>query len=398
MNFLLPYLPTILAIAGAVGLAFLTPFGSQAVAQFFSRRPAFAVQSPIIGIDFKLIVEPANSAARKRRLLGLRARGINMPDIGVLAEGQTIRWTIDLSRLDWLGEIFKPGEDYEFQFFFFHPELPSEKVLLRFTDSKSPRPATAKSETAHTATIADLILQTASNKTLLLEFSEGIISRAFPTSSTNIRWDRVHDGKEITIFDLNNFEVKGNGGKILAEPRYAWVLKFEKCKSVALRELVLGHTDAGYCTGGVIRFESCENVIVEKCDLFGCGTYGLEFVNCHRVEIIDVTIHSCTYGIMNLERVTDFVVTSCSFRENKGFDQFSITGSNNDVMIKNCNFVRNEADGFMFHFDETSGSFYVNDCNFSDNKWVGLSNSRLFPTQNDNHFTNNVTQEYSWKR
>lgn len=92
-------LPTILAIAGAVAVAFLTPFGSKAIDRLFSRKPIFVVHSPVIDSDLVLTVEPANAVAKRRQPLGVCVRGVNIPNAGKIDKTDPLRWTVDLSHV-----------------------------------------------------------------------------------------------------------------------------------------------------------------------------------------------------------------------------------------------------------------------------------------------------------
>ena len=87
-------------------------------------------------------------------------------------------------------------------------------------------------------------------------------------------WSDQFDGKELDIAGMSNLTIEGEGDMagIIVEPRYAYVLSFFNCKDITLRNLTLGHTDSGYCQGGVVAIRGCQNTVIEGCDLYGCGT------------------------------------------------------------------------------------------------------------------------------
>ena len=67
------------------------------------------------------------------------------------------------------------------------------------------------------------------------------------------------------------------GIEIVSTPRYAAVMRFESCRNLRFEGFTAGHTDgAGTCTGAVLNFANCTDVEVDRCDLYGCGTYGVE--------------------------------------------------------------------------------------------------------------------------
>ena len=85
-------------------------------------------------------------------------------------------------------------------------------------------------------------------------------------------------GMEMNIIHLNNLEIVGAGEerpKIVIEPHYSNVLTFTNCNGITLRHLEIGHTEEGYCTGGVLNFNNCKNIKIDDCDLYGCGTEGI---------------------------------------------------------------------------------------------------------------------------
>ena len=128
----------------------------------------------------------------------------------------------------------------------------------------------------------------------------------------SIRWDPEFDGKTITIRNVKNLKIVGRHGmfpppRILARPRYAYVLNFEECNNIKLENLILGHSpNPGHCTSGVIGATNCANLTLDHCDLFGCGTEGLTLTNVQDMTFHNSTIRDCTYGIMTISTVIEF--------------------------------------------------------------------------------------------
>jgi hypothetical protein len=162
-------------------------------------------------------------------------------------------------------DIFQNGQDYDFEFFF-DPNNTSDKVTIRFIETQNLLGSLLTDASENQIAIqtvrnpSELIASIRSNTSIFCDFDDerSNISRAFPTINSNTHWTNVHDGKELTISNLDRFELTGT--KILADPRYAWVLNFSQCTNVALRNLTIGHTKSGYCQGGVLRFENCKNI------------------------------------------------------------------------------------------------------------------------------------------
>jgi parallel beta-helix repeat protein len=399
LDFAVSHIGWFVTAAGAVIAAFLSPFGSKVIERSFSRRPAFSLQSSVLNASLVLIVEPANSAAKKRRALSARIRGLNVTNAGKLDTSNSgIRWLVDLSKIERIGEVLQPGNDYEFQFFF-SAENPSEKITIRYVDDGLGLAKIIDKAVIRPRIPADFISRSLSNTHVVCEFTDKdcVISRAFPILGPSVSWNNVHDGKEIIFHNLNNTEFTGN--KILAEPRYAWVLSFKDCTNLALRELTLGHTEAGYCQGGVLKFENCSNVTLDGCHLFGSGTHGIELQNCQNIEIVNVSVRECTYGAIILTNVSNLAFRNCRFERNLGFDLFEIDQPIEGITLHNCKFDQNVIEGAIFFFVYPSmgnSGFYIHESEFSDNTFAEVSNVPNVIQPEFNKLHNNAVKDTLW--
>lgn len=315
----------------------------------------------------------------------MRVRGQNIFDKSTVQDqGSSLSWVVDLSGVERIRDIFKENEDYAFQFFF-DANNPSEIMTFRFVTTKPLGLISRDKEILLVKSPGDLASSLSSNQEIRLEPEEIIliISRAFPKSGEHTSWKNVHDGKELTISNIINTEI--SGGSLLAEPRYAWLANFEDCHQVALRRMTLGHVEAGYCMGGVIRFSNCTNVTIDCCDLFGCGTYGIELISCRNVEIVESTIRDCSYGGVILRDVSGIVFRNCKFIGNDGFDLIQITDAFEDVTFQKCTFEHNKGIGSVFSIEgvESRYGLFIHDCDFKENTYKQISN---IPDVVDSHF------------
>jgi Right handed beta helix region len=218
------------------------------------------------------------------------------------------------------------------------------------------------------------------------------LTRAFPTVTEVTCWESVFDGRELCIVDVANLEIQGLQSKLLAEPRYAWVLNFRNCHNIALRNLCIGHLSPGYCQGGVLRFDSCAGISIVNCELFGCGTYAVELTECERVEVLGTTMRDCTYGIMQMKNCTNVVFSDCRFAENEKFDLCQFFGKMDRVLFKNCLFEENKSDRSFFSFKGVTKpglGVSVRESTFRDNQYKSLSDDKegFFFSEHDNAFT-----------
>lgn len=143
-------------------------------------------------------------------------------------------------------------------------------------------------------------------------------------------WNSVFDGAELWIHDVKQLTLcASEGAEIVTEPRYANVLSFSNCQNLTLSGLSVGHTEAqGECTGGVLNFWCCEDIRIDTCDLYGCGTIGISASSVFRADVINTQIHDCTYCPVQIDNSADIAFTGCGIHDN-GSDEFDIIYSEN---------------------------------------------------------------------
>ena len=134
-------------------------------------------------------------------------------------------------------------------------------------------------------------------------------------AAANYSWAETGDGYELVLNGLERLTIIGEPDagsvSIVTEPRYANVLRLENCRTVVLDQFTAGHTlEQGYCTGGVLYLNGCDNVFVNGCVLYGCGTLGINALNCRRVFAEDTVIKECSYGAMRAQNCYDIRFTN----------------------------------------------------------------------------------------
>ena len=134
-------------------------------------------------------------------------------------------------------------------------------------------------------------------------------------------WAEEFDGPELFITGVSNLTIRGssedhNMNVISSVPRYSDVLNFFNCSNVMVTGLTAGHTEEpGYCMGGVLSFMNCQDILVEDCGLFGCGTLGVKAESSKNIQIINNDIYDCTVGGVELIYSDDVNVDGNTFRD-----------------------------------------------------------------------------------
>ena len=126
------------------------------------------------------------------------------------------------------------------------------------------------------------------------------------TGNPYCRWTETSEqGYELQIVNVDGLTLRGAGmdeTALLARDRYACVLCFVGCRDLTLAQLTAGHSpEPGFCGGGVLRLDHCEQVTVEGCGLFGCGTIGVWATNCNGVTVNASRIYECSDSAVNAD-------------------------------------------------------------------------------------------------
>ncbi|MBR1565798.1 MAG: right-handed parallel beta-helix repeat-containing protein [Oscillospiraceae bacterium] len=187
-------------------------------------------------------------------------------------------------------------------------------------------------------------------------------------------WNPVYDdGWELEIDDVQNLTIRAaqEGTEIVTVPRYACVLKFDNCADVTLSGFTAGHTDGpGYCTGAVLGMTDCRDMTVENCDLYGCGTYGLELSHCRGINAIGTVIRDCSYGALSADNCAAIKLDSCDVRWIDGISGlFMLSGCRECALLNST--VHDCTAESLVQLRTTKG-FIITGCEISHNRFQGM--------------------------
>lgn len=153
-------------------------------------------------------------------------------------------------------------------------------------------------------------------------------------------WVNNYDGPSLVITDVSNMTIQGKNddrteSTISAVPRYADVLTFENCSAITLSGFTAGHTiEPGYCTGGVFLLKNSENILIDNCGMFGCGTDGVSGLLSRNIQIVNSEIYECSYCGIELSQCDNVAICGTIIRDIRNDWQgdapfFSFYGSSN---------------------------------------------------------------------
>lgn len=194
------------------------------------------------------------------------------------------------------------------------------------------------SEPVTVSTVDEFLAAIAPGANIVLKDGDYNLTRAsnYPQKDENELWEEMiegrviqgsdyycwiprNDGYSLSINSVNGLTIQAEEGasvQIMTSPRYADVLHFEGCQGISLSNLTMGHTiEKGLCAGGVLDFEGTDNVVVDGCALYGCGTWGVYARYCQQMQVIGSRIYDCSEGAVQLGMCRDVQVDSCEIYE-----------------------------------------------------------------------------------
>ena len=176
--------------------------------------------------------------------------------------------------------------------------------------------------------------------------------------SKQVNREGMFDGYQLVLDQCKNLIIQGTkGAALIVRPRYAYVISFRSAHNIVLRNLTLGHTDEGYCEGGVLEFDGCEGVQIDKCDLYGCGTEGITATDTRELNFTKSIIRDCSYGIMTLRNCFNMTFADSDFYRCREFTLITLANASN-TSFSRCRFAQNQ--GPLFYVDKTNLS--LRDC------------------------------------
>lgn len=195
----------------------------------------------------------------------------------------------------------------------------SQPALAEFTPV-----STVEQTQVHVSTVDELLAAIAPNTEIILDEELYLLSEASNyavNGSMYYRWEEVFDGVQLTIQNVSNLTIRAEGDDLTAHtisaaPRYAHVLNFENCEAITLEGFTAGHTiEPGSCTGGVIGYLNCENVLINRCGLYGCGVVGVWAENTKDVQVANCNIYECSWGGVYMQKCQDVTFNGNTIRD-----------------------------------------------------------------------------------
>lgn len=175
---------------------------------------------------------------------------------------------------------------------------------------------------------------------------------------------------EITIYNAPGLtlEAEESGAvRLITENGYADVVTLVHCDGAVLKGLVIGHEiEKGECDADVLRIDTCEDVRVEECGLFGCGADGIWAEKADRLTVTKTDIYECTSSIFSLVDTGEAVFDRCRFYDNDGM---FFLWEETEVLVRDTEIFQNRNPLLEGYPEDVRITF--RDCTFRDNPDMG---------------------------
>jgi hypothetical protein len=213
-------------------------------------------------------------------------------------------------------------------------ELPSEKGM-------------ENAKIVEVSNISEFLKAINSNTIIKLKKGQYDLSKGMNKNiqSNHFEYVDAFNNGEFVIYNVDNFKIIGAGSKrndnhIFTHPDNGATITFRSCNNIYLENLKIGHQpEASECQGGVLVFETADEVSIEKCDIYGCGRDGITATETKHLSCTNSHIYSCSANLMQLSGVSDLTFDQCQFSKTLG--GIYIEKSNN-MEFKYCTFEQNQ--------------------------------------------------------
>ena len=187
--------------------------------------------------------------------------------------------------------------------------------------------------TLEVSTVAQLIDAVGPNRRIRLAPGDYNLSKVKEVSHGFMSIEPEFDGPQIIFQHLKNTEFYCDGQEpahLYVEPRYTYPLYLSDCEGIRLRNLRFGHLpEPGECIGGVAKIVRSKTIDLNECDLYGCGTVGLDLEGAENVVVSNSLIRDCNQAFASFESCRDVVLHNCVLRNNAVNSGFTVANSDN---------------------------------------------------------------------
>ncbi|MBO7462543.1 MAG: right-handed parallel beta-helix repeat-containing protein [Bacteroidales bacterium] len=177
----------------------------------------------------------------------------------------------------------------------------------------------------------------------------------YPSLAPGAYCVEVPDGFELVVVNVNNLTITGGGSEmthIQAKPSYAQVISFYYCNNITMKNIMAGHVERGDCSGDVLFFYHCKKMLLDKCDLYGCGVNGIWMESSNDVTVNFTEIHDCSEDFVVIRNSNNILFNECTMHDCGGGLNVDEESS---VDYQKCNIQPSDYEGDYDYYDGDEG-------------------------------------------
>lgn len=270
--------------------------------------------------------------------------------------------------------------------------VPAETKAAPQTETASKD--SGEEDVVYVSTVDELLTAIAPNTTILLapgtydltqasDYPIEDIAETRPRSDYLLWENNGVDGYGLVVNGVDNLTIRSESGAgtiLCSQPRYSEVLRFSGCTGITITSLTAGHTEgAGTCVGAVFGFCFTDDVVIEGCGLYGCGTMGVEAWNCENMLVHKTHIYDCSLGAAGIYECYNVRFDSCAVDDCTGYQGLFTIQQSASIAVTNTAVRNNETDYLVSANNNAQdvyfGGVQTDNCTFS----TGIYDSDRMP-------------------
>lgn len=217
-------------------------------------------------------------------------------------------------------------------------------------------------------TARELLSNIKSNTKIILGSNDYNLSDVYYLTNDYVKKQEYSEG--YVISNVKNLTIEGEA-EIRIDDSFADVLSFSSCENITLKGLTVGHTEnAGNydCDGSVLYLDSCNQVNIQDCNLYGCGSIGINAWGSNDITAQKTNIYDCNYSAFYLYQ-SQIKLDYCNIYDMTIDGGVPFIADNSNATITNCS-IKNIKTSSVLISDEgyyTASCLLFDNCQFNNN-------------------------------
>jgi hypothetical protein len=256
--------------------------------------------------------------------------------------------------------------------------------------------AFAQSDAARTVVVADaasLVRAVASDRTILLEEGEYLLSEAYGVENEFAKWDDTEGGKELSLSGLENLTIRGSrGARIVCDSASAAILALYDSEGIALEGLAFERRipEGEDASAGSLYAEAVSGLGLEDCSFEGSTATAIELWGCEKASVKRCDISGANSGALSASQTGGLSIAASRISDCEGYPLLYFDESGG-ALVERTRFEGNRG-GTLVEIraeDEGSDSVRFADCAFEGNHVDYFAGSEVLPLTEDCSFSGN---------